>query len=186
MNGGCETYQICYYVTNRVGSTLDWLEQSRGWPRKWVLRLPMLIFWLGLFLPVQLAMYTTVLPYAGSASLKTSFAASSLLHVVLYWLVAGSDPGVVRISPQQTEQLLAAGCKGQICRQTGQLQPVRSKYIEYSGQLIGRFDHYCDWCATAEGRASTLAAAAHCGLLQNRLRVSCVALVWMHRLSLRV
>ena len=107
------SYQICYHVTELMGNTLERLEK-RGWPRPLVLRGPMVFFWLGLYIPAHFAMYTVrsrqrvaaehpfechhaepadrsgvqeVLPFAGTAALKMTFAASSLLHAVLFWVV---------------------------------------------------------------------------------------------------
>ena len=99
-----------------------------------------------------------MLPVIGAASLKTCYAASTILHAVLYWRVACSNPGYITITTAETSELIAQGVKGQLCRETGVMQPVRSRYVTYCNHLIGRFDHYCDWVRSPVSRAHTLPA----------------------------
>ena len=74
-----------------------------------------------------------------------------MLHAVLFSVVSLSDPGILTVSPQESERLLEKGVKGARCPKTGVLLVCRSRYVPFINEVVGRFDHYCDWVHNAIG-----------------------------------
>ena len=44
-----------------------------------------------------------------------------------------------------------SGVKGARCPHTGILIICRSRYVPFIEEVVGRFDHYCDWVHNAIG-----------------------------------
>ena len=110
-----------------------------------------LVFWFVLYLPSHWLLWRYILPFTGTPLLSTVFAASAMLHAALFSAVSLSDPGILTITPQESERLLEQGTKGGRCPRTGVLLVCRSRYVPFINEVVGRFDHYCDWVHNAIG-----------------------------------
>jgi hypothetical protein len=137
---------------------------ARSWPpltEPHASILPQAIFWVGIFLPCHWLIWHHVLPFAGTPALSLVFATSALLHAALFSAVSLSDPGVLTITPKESERLLEEeGVKGARCPRTGVLLVCRSRYVPYINEVVGRFDHYCDWVHNAIGAKNHRGACA--------------------------
>lgn len=109
------------------------------------------MFWFAIFLPSHWALWRYVLPFIGTSFLSTAFAFSAMLHAALFSVVATSDPGILTITPQESERLIEEGIKGARCPKTGVLLVCRSRFVPFINEVVGRFDHYCDWVHNAIG-----------------------------------
>ncbi len=110
-----------------------------------------LVFWFVLYLPCHWLLWRYVLPFTGTPLLSSVFAFSAMLHAALFSAVSLSDPGILTLSPQESERLLEKGIKGARCPKTGVLLVCRSRYVPFINEVVGRFDHYCDWLHNAIG-----------------------------------
>ena len=78
--------------------------------RCWLLPLwEQVFFWVVLFIPTHLTLYRYVLPFAGAPNLGTAFAFAALLHAVLFAVTSLSDPGLVTLTPGESERLIEQG-----------------------------------------------------------------------------
>ena len=96
-------------------------------------------------------MWRYVLPYVGAPHLSLCFLCADMVHLVAYVATARGDPGLLRFTPQQSELLVASGVQAVLCPHTGVALNCRSKYVPYIGEVVARFDHYCDWVHNAIG-----------------------------------
>lgn len=129
-----------------------WCE-ARGLPKRWVYRVAPAIFWVGIIFPSHTVMWRWVLPVVGkSSALTPAFLTCEVCHLIMWVITSRADPGVLKFTPQQSEQLVAASKQRvQLCPHTGVAMVCRSKYVPYINEIVGRFDHYCDWLHNAIG-----------------------------------
>jgi hypothetical protein len=185
-------WNVCEHAGRWLGAAQRRLRR-RGCPERRVRRLAPALFWAGLFAPSHAVLWRCVLPHVGAPALRTAFAAADLLHVALFVATARADPGVLRIGPQESEELVAAGERARLCPHTGvalvcraqcvarcarpprtphaaparlalpppggcecQLGGGGARYVPFIEEVVGRFDHYCDWLHNAIGARNHL------------------------------
>ena len=67
---------------------------------------------------------------------------------------------------------MRSGVKGARCPHTGILIICRSRYVPFIEEVVGRFDHYCDWVHNAIGAGNHRAYLVR---LPRPERVFCLA-----------
>lgn len=82
------------------------------------------------------------------------------LSLLMFFYVSNSKPGCVppRLQKQAMEELEEAFAAGthqkapNLCAATWVIKPRRSKYCQFTNQVVLEFDHFCGWLNCAIGR----------------------------------